>query len=325
MRWAAVGCVTLAVLVAAPSALAAPTLTILAPETLSVHLSTTKGSGAGTATVVVRNDAGTDATNLRFRAEGKDSTSITVTSDVHQVAPHAALSVPLTFASDEADVSFSGVLVASTDGRAEDAVALTVDRSEPAAWWLWIVILGPLGAAAAVVWVAWRRHKRAYPDASFRHRFGDASWDFQKSWSSNLTVIGGILATTVASGALPSEVAKSTRYAGLGLLFAVLALVAPFAFAATKDASGGFVWAFLITSLITLWATFGQLTTAYLLFGELQTDTSLPGFTTWLLLGIAIGAAVLLAVYAVNSIASTLDQQEAMFNALAAQPSWSLL
>jgi hypothetical protein len=333
MRWAAAGCgVTLAVLLAAPAATAAPTLTILAPEALEVHLSTAEGSGAATATIVVRNDADTPAGNVSFAAQGAHADDVQVTSDVHRVAPHTALTVPLTFASGAEGVSFSGVLVASADGAAADAVALTVDRAKPAAWWLWVVILAPFGAAAIVVAVGWRRHKQTHGESKLSDALGDATWDFQKSWASNLTVVGGILGAIVSSGALPE--AKSATFAGLSLFFAVLALVAPFVYAATRRPVGtppiyeGRVWSYLLSSTFTLWATFGQLATSYVLFRELRTAASLPDFAPWLLLAVTAASAALLVVYATNSITWTLDEQEhsdAEVRGAARASGWSLL
>lgn len=326
MRWAAVCTLLLAVLVAPRSAAATPTLTILAPDTLPVHLSTTSGSGAATATVVVRNDAAAPAINLVFKPEGKDSAHVGVTSSVRRVDPHSSATVPLTFTSDQEEVSFSGVLVATVNGQAEDAVALTVDRAKEAAWWLWLVILVPLGVAVAVVGFAWRRHKKRHSDSRLDHRFGSAKWDFQKSWSSNLTVVGALLSTVLASGALPDDVAKSKTFAGLSLLFGMLALLAPFVYIATAGATGqGFVWSFLLATWLTVWATLGQLTTSFLLFQQLQTTTTLPWVATLAMGAVLAAAAVLLVRYATNGTRWKLDEQESTTLADGSGPEWSLL
>jgi hypothetical protein len=76
--------------------------------------------------------------------------------------------------------------------------------------------------------------------------------------------------------------------------------------------------------VFTLWAAFGQLTTAYLLFHDLRTTASLPGFVTALFLGIAIGAAILLGFYGVKSIRWTLAKPE-QDERIAGDPEWALL
>jgi hypothetical protein len=318
MRWAAVGAVTVALLVAAPAAIAAPTLTILAPAALDVHLSTTAGSGAATATIVVRNDDDAAAERVQFKAEGAHAADVQVTSDVTRIDAHATKTVPLTFASGNKDVSFSGVLVASANGAAAGAVSLTVDRAKPGDWWFW-VLFEPLLAAIVVAVVGWWGSGKALSDP-----FANAKWDFDKSWASNFSIAGGILAAIVASGALPVGFTKSATFAGLSLLFAVLALLAPFVYGATRSGGHGFVWSFLLSSVFTLWAAFGQLTTAYLLFHDLRTTASLPGFVTALFLGIAIGAAILLGFYGVKSIRWTLAKPE-QDERIAGDPEWALL
>jgi hypothetical protein len=61
--------------------------------------------------------------------------------------------------------------------------------------------------------------------AALKTAIGDASWDFSKSWASNITVVGAILGTVLSAKILPTPTAvvdSPNGYTALSLLFGAL-------------------------------------------------------------------------------------------------------
>jgi hypothetical protein len=71
----------------------------------------------------------------------------------------------------------------------------------------------------------------------------------------------------------------------------------------------GYVWSFLFSSMVTLWAVAGELLTVFLLFREIRTAQSLSKLSVWVMLGVVVFAAVLLLLYAWTSIRAILKDQ----------------
>src|SRR5262245_37795851 len=101
-------------------------------------------------------------------------------------------------------------------------------------------------------------------------RMGSAKWDPATSWASTLTAIGALLAIAFAmSAALPAESQRlaKNQYAGLTIFFAMVNVLAPFVYNATRTEKAGTtppelqgsVGAFATASAMTLWAVLGQL------------------------------------------------------------------
>lgn len=114
---------------------------------------------------------------------------------------------------------------------------------------------------------------------------GAPRWDFNSSWATNVTVVGGILTLLLSSGLLPEypHYMSKQSYTFLGVIFSVLILLAPaiYKFSCTPqmatDPSGnsqveyqGVVFTFLLVSSLTSYAVMGQLATAGFLFAEFQ-------------------------------------------------------
>ena len=100
-----------------------------------------------------------------------------------------------------------------------------------------------------------------------------AELDFSKSFASTLTGVGALLGTIIGAGVLPTETVAISRggFVGLNLTFGVAIVVAgalsgallrPKVFDNTKEQTKewkveGYLWAFIASTLITLWAVFG--------------------------------------------------------------------
>ena len=116
-------------------------------------------------------------------------------------------------------------------------------------------------------------------------RMGSPSWDFSKSWASNVTVAGAILSIALALAALPDQTHYINKggYAILNLLFTVLVGMAPFCFNVFRKASvddsapdgsqlqyQGYIICFVVASGVTIWAVTAQMTTLVILLDELS-------------------------------------------------------
>ena len=325
MRWWVVIVVLVAVAVAAGAAHSASgqtnlphSLVIVSPTKISL---TTKGTpGQATATVVVRND-GAAVDDLTFKAVGKDGDKIAVEVDKTSIDTNTAAPVTLTFKPTDADLKFSGVLLATAADSAPGTVTMSLAPEKSARWWLYLVILLPLLVGGVLVIIRWMTFHEA--GCGLKSRVGPANWDFSKSWGSNLTVVGALLGTILSSSALPEQMATSkATYAGLNLLFGVLILVAPLVYTATQTPNSvhrtkllkepqyqGYVASLLVASAVTLWAVIGELTTVVLLFEEIRTSRSLPVFAIVLLVVLVAAAAALLCFYAFRALGWILKRQ----------------
>ena len=123
----------------------------------------------------------------------------------------------------------------------------------------------------AVLLVVWSSKKLAITETEFLGPMkGVAKWDPKESWASNLTAAGTILVTVVSAKPIQETLKYPAEYFVLSVFFAALGIVAPFFYNATcKEQSQGYVWSFLIATIMTVWSASGQLTTLGLLVREL--------------------------------------------------------
>jgi len=168
--------------------------------------------------------------------------------------------------------------------------------------------------------------------ADLMKRMGQPGWDFTASWASNFTVVGAVLGTILGAGVLPDQTHLFPKgsYAALNLLFGVITVLAPIAYLAsqTPDAPSnqlrGYVWSFLLTTLITLWAVLGELATIAFLLYEIRNGGSLPSSVTYLFAGVMLVAALLMLVYVWRGVPATIREQAKVKSAGAPLPRWSI-
>ncbi|MGZ5618634.1 MAG: hypothetical protein ACXWFW_14860 [Usitatibacter sp.] len=185
---------------------------------------------------------------------------------------------------------------------------------------LLVVVLGVVGAATSVVAAAILLHWRE--KAKLRDEMGPPTWDFGRSWATNLTAIGAIVGGVLTATTLTEQPAFASKqaYTVLNIVFVFFIAIAPFlyntvrrgvapAIGATDPTYRGFVFMFYLASFVTLSGVFGQLGTIVLIFNELAAAHLLAHWELYLvesLLGIVIVGTV---AYGVTTIFWTVKTQ----------------
>ena len=113
---------------------------------------------------------------------------------------------------------------------------------------------------------------------------GIPSWDFSRSWASNISVVAGLV-TISALGFLPSTTQthiSRSAYAVLLFVFPLLAALAPLVYNFSRRVSQdttttpptivsqGKAYMFIIASIFTIWAAVGQLAVQASIMDELR-------------------------------------------------------
>lgn len=163
-------------------------------------------------------------------------------------------------------------------------------------------------------------------------QLGTPAWDFAKSWTSTTTLVGAIISTALALGALPelTKYASKSGYAILALLTSLVVVVAPFIFTVfrtghvEKDSKTGVysvvyqgcLWALLISCAMTLFAGLAQLVVFFLLLHEIfqgywfwSYSTSMAPVSKNLGCILAFSLAFVLWAYSIYSIYLTIKLQ----------------
>jgi hypothetical protein len=184
----------------------------------------------------------------------------------------------------------SGQLVAGAAEVQPATIPLSIGADLPSTRGIDAALLIPLGIAFVFLIIGWFVGCRG---VSLTDRLGGtAELDFSKSFASTLTAVGALLGTIIAAGVLPEETVKLSRggFVGLNLTFGVAIVIAAavagsfLSSEAVKSKEGtnewkveGYVWPFMLSALITLWAVLGELFAIWLLIGELGSG---EGFTS---------------------------------------------
>lgn len=147
---------------------------------------------------------------------------------------------------------------------------------------------------------------------------GTLTWDFSRSWASNLSIAGGILGPALVLTAVPDPTRVITKqtYVVLSTLFTTFVALAPFLFTASRrmkssgkdgavEVSEGAVAIFILSAVFTIWGAFGQIVIASCLVREFQLAKVLT-FSVSILMYCLLGATICLFVYyAYASIVAT--------------------
>lgn len=277
------------VFVRASSAAAQDRVRFADSSVLTVNVSS---GGAGNATVVVLNDGPMAAPILSIVSTEDMTSGILVTRAPTQLNGFGATTVSLTFTGVPTSGVVTGDLIVSVPdvGSASRPILLTTTIKSPNQAWLWFA---PLCAAVIFVLIRlrflWTREMNRFNMAT---RLGPAGWDFSKSWASNLTAAGALLGVVVAGSILPDppHLLTKSQYGALNVYFGLLVAAAAFfynAIVVRKEIkplpptdpskppdpvtyqSVGLVWTYLVASLLTLWAVWGELGTLYVMLTDI--------------------------------------------------------
>jgi hypothetical protein len=302
-------------------------LAFVEPEKVSVTYS---GERSGEVSVWLEN-GGDQAVTPEFTTVLSDSNGKSIYSNVEAIDPEGKAGPPMALPAGEVaryrlvlvqPSKSSGELVAHAAGIAPAAVPLTVGPTLASTRGINGALLIPL--AIAVVWLlvalAYLFFKAARTDQEVSltgNLRGTAELDFSKSFASTLTAVGALLGTIIAAGVLPEETVKLSRggFVGLNLTFGVAIVVAAavaacfFKIEKMKNAeekmewkAEGYIWTFLLSALITLWAVCGELYAVWLLIGELGSGEGFTPLGVTMLRVLLVGCALALLPYTVNRV-----------------------
>ena len=149
---------------------------------------------------------------------------------------------------------------------------------------------------------------------------GPATWDYSSSWASTFTLVGALLGTVLAqSGVLPQPtryLSSRASYAGLNVAFVIITVLAPLVYTALSSGEPpqrgmgvgrphyqGFVWGFLLATVLTLWGSLGQVVTVIFLLREIAASDGLSSSATIALDGLLGMSILLFCVYSWRGIA----------------------
>ena len=154
-------------------------------------------------------------------------------------------------------------------------------------------------------------------------KLGSPAWEFAKSWTSSVTLVGGVFSAAAAFSALPelTKYASKSGYGILSLLISLAVVFAPFVFFAVRKGEiepdkqtqkyavvyQGYLPLFLLSCALTLFAGLAQLVVLFLLFRELF-PVSDPWSQDYKLIATE-GLGLLICIYAVQSIYQTIRLQ----------------
>lgn len=164
------------------------------------------------------------------------------------------------------------------------------------------------------------------------YKLGTPAWDFAKSWTSTTTLVGGIISTALALGALPelTKYASKSGYAILALMASLVAVVAPFVFTVFRTGTverdsktgiysvvyQGWLGPCLVSCAMTLFAGLTQLVVFFLLLHEVFQGYKFWSYSesddpvSWNLGALLVsGVALVLWVYSIYSIYLTVKLQ----------------
>jgi hypothetical protein len=286
-------------------------VTVAAPDSISVD-----PSSAQTTTLTLSSSSATVRT-VRF-AVLLDKGAVNVRPGHTSIGPYATRRVRLTLIAADKSLSTQGDLVitpvAARNGKGaaiapSTSVPVVVKPATDDSHAEWILLGLSFLVAAWIVFVhCWFRMPHRFK--IFGRTMGSVGWDFSKSWASNLTAVGAVVAAVLSASILPENTRyiSSDGYTILSLEFGIMVVVAPFVYSATQlakvqkgkePAYKGHVWAFLIACVVTLWGVIGELGTSGLIFVEIEKAGSLPSHVA--ILGVTLIAVTFFLIWRYSS------------------------
>ncbi len=254
-----------------------PGITILDPDKLEI-------TGDSVETLTILN--GTSATvGLQFSTEPSEENVTVLPSTSTALQAHSVGQFDLEISTDK---PFDGYLCVGVNGAFQSdqgngvQIPLSI-RTTP--WWkqptlvvLEAVLFGILFVLMRWVYALWSKERGTWKPSDL---MGGVEWDLSKSFGSAVGLFAGVITALAESGLLPdADTTSGSTLFGLSVIFAVLTLLAPVTYTVfqtrinaqppDQEEIVGRVWAFAVTSAITIGAVAGQLWTSYLMLEELH-------------------------------------------------------
>jgi hypothetical protein len=299
-------------------------LEIVGPDTLSITLK----KGVATKSVWVLNSTKRPVTpTFETRLEDGDGAEATLVASVAEGGEVAANDVAryrLEFRDgNKVEEGAKGQLVASGAGT-PGSIDLTVAKPAKKDTGVTAALLIPLAPALLIVGtialiVTTDAKKKWDTPLS-----GDL--DFKDSFASVATGAGAIFGTILAAGVLPEDVSGISKegFAALNLIFGVGVVLAGLVFAAfqspawvdldpdadpptQKQEMQGTVLGFVVASIVTMWAVWGELIVLTLLLKEIGDDKGFSDVAVGFLYGAVGVVAILLLVYVARKTPAIID------------------
>ena len=177
-------------------------------------------------------------------------------------------------------------------------------------WWNsyeQIAVIVALCAAIPTAWVAFKRSGFSW-DKAF---IVSLTWDFSRSWATNITSLAGIIGVAVVSAVTTdfkpfTQPAVKGSYAVTTVLMAAIVVAAPSIYTLLQkkrdDQMVGCVGSFIVASMLTLWGTIAQLLLQGVLLIAFVLEKPGSRFALLLVPLILLVGLALLFPYAVRSI-----------------------
>lgn len=173
-----------------------------------------------------------------------------------------------------------------------------------------VVALSLLAAVLAVVAGLW------WAGGHLLGRMGSPSWS--DSWGSNATLGASLLTVFVGLVVFPEQTRflPKTTYSVLSAVFPAIVGLSPVIFGLVRTPAPpagssveyqGYVWAFCLAAVFTLWGATGQLATLVYAILELRATPAFPPGLSRIMLVIASGLLVSVLVYGVVSVRQIID------------------
>lgn len=246
---------------------------------------------------------------INVSSTARDDTVILDDKGNFDLKAHSVTPVSVSFVQLTKSSSTSGQLVLGGPSVAQpDTVGITIERPTPP-WYIWTPLLVGLALSGLLIGVRWLTLRKESPP----NLAPLPKWTFKDGWASNVVVIGAVVAALLAAvsslGPNPFGDFAVAKFVGLNLIFGALVLLAPLAYSTMRTTAGndserrtaGTVAGFMIASLGTVWAAFGQLSSLLILVSAAP-HSILELVTLGALL---LVAALFVAVYAWRTIAWT--------------------
>jgi hypothetical protein len=336
----------LAALAVAPGAALAQTskLTLVEPESLTLA---TEGGSAPTQTVWVRN-SNPKVALVTFSAEVVDSDgkrhTVAAGSAPRRIGADQVKAFRVTLKDIPSDGKLNGQLVARAPGVHPGSIDLQLGPNSDLTSTLNLLLLIPAILAALFILVRYFTLKGA-TGVDLGSRLGTVDFDFSKSFASTITVVGAVLGTVLTASVLPEEpeLLSKQQYTALNLVFGAMIVLAGVVYAATerpkRDSTPepdktrkyeGFVWSFLLSTGLVMWAVLGELACLLLIVSELDRADLFTTSAIVVFIVLMATAALAILFYAYRRMHWIVEHKAAMTGTVEGAPaqatdSWPLL